>query len=148
MNRRQQRSLIRVVALVLLLSFSSGCSSFVADREQGFTMMQRGFSELEATPELHKELTLERIKVVIVGERQQFQWSKAAAENSSILGYATPTNEIWIFGKMLNGKIVVNEAVLGHELAHLLHFQNKEMADPDKFRELDKERSQHKNSQL
>jgi hypothetical protein len=122
---------------IILLSVTSGCSSFVADREQGFTMIQRGFSGLEPTPGLYKELTLNRVKVVIVGEREQFQWIKAASENSNILGYATPTNEIWVFGKVVNGKIVVNEAVIGHELTHLLNFQDASIANPDTLRELD-----------
>lgn len=127
---------------VILLSVTSGCSSFVADREQGFTMIQRGFSGLEPTPGLYREVTLKQIKVVIVGEREQFQWAKAASKNSNILGYATPANELWIFGKVVDGKIVVNEAVLGHELTHLLNFQDARIANPDTLRDLDPVRSQ------
>jgi hypothetical protein len=136
MKKSQKRSVVMTLLFVSLLTLLTGCSSFVADREQGFNMIQRGFSALEPTPGLYKEVELEHVKVVIVGTREQFQWKKAAVRNSQILGYATPANEIWIFGKMVDGKIVVNEAVIGHELTHLLNFKNPEIANPDKFREL------------
>ena len=136
MKKGQKRSVIMTLLFVSLLSLLTGCSSFVADREQGFNIMQRGFSGLAPTPGLYREVELEHVKVVIVGNREQFQWKQAAAKDSQILGYATPANEIWIFGKMVDGKIVVNEAVIGHELTHLLNFKNPEIANPDKFRDL------------
>jgi hypothetical protein len=134
----QKRSFLVIVCWIGALSFLTSCYSFVADREQGFNMIQRGFSNLESSPDLHEEIELRNIKVIIVGEREQFTWEKAAAANSSIIGYATPSNEIWIFGKMVEGKIVLNEAVLGHELTHLLNFKNPKIANPDKFRDLNK----------
>ncbi len=148
MNHCQRQALVGMLIVMLAVIFTSGCSSFVADREQGFTMMQRGFSELKPTPDLYKELTLEHVKVVIVGNRQQFNWSKAAAENSQILGYATPANEIWVFGKIVNGKIVVNEAVIGHELTHLLNFRDARVANPDTLRELNLTPAQKGSSRL
>lgn len=119
-----------------LFSMLTGCSSYIADREQGFNMIERGFSGLETTPGLYKEVQIERVKVIIVGDREQFKWQKAAAKDSAIIGYATPNNEIWIFGKVVEGRIVINEAVIGHELVHLLNFQDTTIANPDKLQEL------------
>lgn len=136
MKKGQKRFVVMTLLFVSLVGLLSGCSSFVADREQGFNMIQRGFSGLESTPELYKEVELDHIKVVIVGTREQFQWDRAAARDSHIMGYATPANEIWVFGKVVDGKIVVNEAIIGHELTHLLNFKNPEVANPDKFRDL------------
>jgi len=121
---------------LVVLSCLTGCSSFVADREQGFNMIQKGFSNIEPTPDLHEQLELKNIKIVIVGDREQFGWKKAAAKNSPIIGYATHDNEIWILGKVVNGKIVVNEAVIGHEITHLLNFKDPGIANPDKFQDL------------
>jgi hypothetical protein len=131
-----QRYLLTSIYVIIALMSVSGCSSFVADRTQGFNMIQQGFSSLKPTPGLHQEIEIKSIKLVIIGDREQFQWKKAAAPNSPIIGYATPDNEIWIFGKRVNGKIVVNEAVLGHEITHLLSFQNASIANPDHFAEL------------
>jgi hypothetical protein len=134
----RKRHFLVIACWISALSLLTSCYSFVADREQGFNMIQRGFSNLEATPELYKEVELKNIKVFIVGDRKQFTWKKAAAANSSIIGYATPNNEIWILGKEVEGKIVLNEAVLGHELTHLLNFKDSKIANPDRFRDLNK----------
>jgi hypothetical protein len=134
----QKRYFLSILCWVIMLSCLTSCSSFVADREQGFNMIQRGFSNLEATPDLYEEIELTNVKIIIVGDREQFAWKKAAAKNSSIIGYATPSNEIWVFGKRVDGKIVLNEAVLGHELTHLLNFKDPKVANPDKFRDLNK----------
>jgi hypothetical protein len=127
---------IILLCLVASLIFSTGCGSFIADREQGFNMIQRGFSQIEPTPDLYKEVELKNVKIIIVGDRKQFKWKKAVAEGSPIIGYATPNNEIWVFGKEVNGKIVLNEAILGHELVHLLNFKNSIIVNPDKLNNL------------
>ncbi len=134
--RLRTRYFVMIVCWVGCLMVLTSCFSYLGDREQGFNMIQRGFSNLEPTPGMHEEIVLKRVKVVIVGSRDQFQWKKATAEGSSIIGYATPKNEIWVFGKRLNGKIVINEAIIGHELVHLLNFKNPAVANPDKLSEL------------
>ena len=131
------RHYVILLSLTLLLFLLNGCAhSFVVDREQGFNMIQKGFSNIESTPGLYKEIELKRVKIFIVGDREQFKWEKAAAKGSPIIGYATPSNEIWVFGKKINGKIVLNEAVIGHELVHLLNFKTPVIANPDKLDEL------------
>jgi hypothetical protein len=41
-----------------------------------------------------------------------------------------------VFGKMVNGKIIMNQVILGHEFNHLLNFENPKIADPDKLDDL------------
>jgi hypothetical protein len=95
--------------------------------------MQQGFTSIESTPELYEVIELEKVRVYIVGDRKHFNWKNAAAYGSPVAGYANTSNEIAVFGKRVGDKIVVNQAVLGHELNHLLNFKNSQIADPDKL---------------
>ena len=99
-------------------------------------MVQQSFTALEVTPHLHEIIRLKNITVHIVGQREFFEWEKAVNPGSNVAGYATSENEIYIFGKIVNGKIIVNQAVLGHELNHLLNFKNQNIANPDSLDDL------------
>ena len=96
-------------------------------------MFQRGLEAVPESPELHEVITLRNVTIHIVGHRKHFNYEKASAYGSPIAGYATPSNEIWLLGKVVEGKIVVDQAILGHELKHLLHYQNKKVAKPDQL---------------
>lgn len=91
---------------------------------------------LEESPNLHEVVILKNVKVHIVGHRRLFSWDGAATYGSPVAGYANRKNEIWLFGRILNGRIVLNQAVLGHEFNHLLNFENPKIADPDKLDDL------------
>ena len=96
-------------------------------------MFNRGFSQLEKPSELHKVIELKNVKVHVVGSRSQFQWDRAAAYGSPVAGYANTKNEIWLFGRLAKGKVIINQAILGHELNHLLGFKDPAFANPDKL---------------
>jgi len=102
-------------------------------RKFGFNEIQKGFASLDKTPNLHEVIELKNVKVHIVGDRKFFKWDQAAAYGSPVAGYATSKNEIYVFGKMVKGKIVLNQAILGHELTHLLNFKNSNIGNPDKL---------------
>ena len=87
-------------------------------------------------PDLYEVVELKNVKIHIVGDRKFFKWDRAAAYGSPVAGYATTKNEIWVFGKLVDGKIVVNQAILGHELNHLLNFINPRVANPDNLDDL------------
>ena len=117
--------------LILLLA---GCVSLATDRrKEGFATLQKGYAAIPETPNLREVIHLKDVTVHIVGSRNQFDWNIAAAYGSPVAGYANTKNEIWVFGKVVNGKIVLNQAILGHELMHLLNFKNPIIADPDKL---------------
>lgn len=91
---------------------------------------------MEESPNLHEVFLLKNVKVHIVGHRRHFNWERAAAYGSPVVGYANRKNEIWLFGKIVKGKIVLNQSVLGHEFNHLLNLKNPKIADPDKLDDL------------
>lgn len=114
-----------------------GCVSLATDlRKEGFDSIQKGFSQLKETPDLHKVIVLKEVKIHIVGHRSLFSWNVAAAYGSPIAAYANTNNEIWIIGTLVNGKVVINQAVLGHELKHLLNFKEPGVANPDALDDL------------
>ena len=85
---------------------------------------------------MHEVIEIKNVKVHIVSDRKDFNWHKAAAYGSPVLGYARRTNEIHVFGKLVGDKIIINQAILGHELNHLLNFKNPRIANPDRLSEL------------
>ncbi len=136
MKHRKSKS-VPVFIYTLSLVFLVGCVPLATDlRESGFKEIQEGFSALKKSPNLYEIIELKHLKVHIVGDRKNFKWPKAAAYGSLIRGYATARNEIWVFGKVVNGKIVVNQAILGHELNHIINFRNPRVANPDKLDDL------------
>ena len=108
-------------------SFATGC------RKAGFEKANKGFKSVYKESELHETIELVNVTVHIVGNRDKFKFKKAAAYGSPIQGYATRKNEIWIFGTVVNGRIVLNQAILGHELNHLLQFNHPQVHNPDKL---------------
>ena len=131
------RTIIHIVYLGLI-PLTISCSPLAADlRNEGSRLTQQAFESFEQTPELYEVIELRNIKIYIVGDRKHFKWNGASAYGSPILGYATENNDIYIFGKRVGNKIIINETVLGHELNHLLNFQNPEISNPDKLDKLE-----------
>lgn len=122
------------LGLVFLLM---GCVTLATDRrKEGFDILQRGFTSLEETPNLNEVIKIGDVTVHIVGSRRLFDWNVAAAYGSPVAGYANTKNEIWVFGRVVRGKVIVNQAILGHEFTHLLNFKNPKIANPDQLDQL------------
>ena len=126
----------KFISCMGLLGLLAGCGSYVTEyRKEGFNSMQNAFASIEATPDLYEVVELKNVKIFIVGDRKHFDYARASAYGSPVAGYANTNNEIHLFGKRVNGKIVVNQAILGHELNHLLNFKLPKITDPDKLDE-------------
>lgn len=127
------------INLLFILSFlATSCAPLASDyRKEGFKFLHRSFESFETEKDLNITVVLKSVKVHIVSDRKYFRWEKAAEYGSPIAGYATSGNEIFIFGKRLGNKIIVNQAILGHELNHLLNFQDPKIANPDELDELE-----------
>jgi hypothetical protein len=128
--------------VIILIAFGcawvlAGCASLAGDyRKEGFHLVQQGFESIEGTGRVHEVVELRNVKVHIVSDREDFDWEEASAFGSPVLGYARRNNEIHVLGKRVGDKIVVNQAVLGHELNHLLNFAKPNIANPDKLDDL------------
>lgn len=121
-----------------MMTVITACTSFGTDyRQQGFKLTQKAFESYPETPSLYEVVELKNIRIYIVGNQDSFNWQYASAFGSPIKGYATKNNEIWVLGKKLNGKIIVNQVVLGHELNHLLNFENRGFANPDNLNHIE-----------
>jgi len=135
----QKYSSFTLVAL-LISSLLASCAQLASDyRRDGFFLMQTAFESCEEPNNLNMVVELKNVRVHIVSDRKYFEWEKASADNSRILGYATTSNDIYVFGRKLGNQIVVNQAILGHELNHLLHYQNSRVANPDRLDIIERE---------
>jgi len=136
MRQGKPKQILRFISVIFIFVVA-GCSTYAADyRVQGFDFMQRGFTSIEGTSDVYEVVELKSVKVFIVGDRKHFDWDKASAPGSGIAGYANTNNEIHLFGKRVGDKIVINQAILGHEFNHLLNFKNRKIVNPDKLDEL------------
>ena len=116
----------------------TACAPLASDyRKESFKLMQQYFDAFDAPSDVNMVLELKNVRVYIVSDRKYFKWDKAYAANSGVVGYATSGNEIYVFGKRLGNKIIVNQAVLGHEFNHLLNFKDIRVANPDKLDDLE-----------
>ena len=80
----------------------------------------------------HQVVTLKKVKVHVVSDRSQFDYSKARI-NRRVNGYAKRNNEIWLLGYEDMTGVQVEERTLGHELLHLLHWKDDEVCDPHTY---------------
>ena len=120
-----------------LLFLLTGCASLATHyRKKGFSVAQRGFAQIESTPNLNRVIELENVKVHIVGSRKHLDYDKAVADGSGMAGHPNTRNEIWIVGKLVNGKVVLNQALLGNKLSQLLNSKDSEFGNPDRLDEL------------
>lgn len=109
------------IALYFLLY---GCApAATVARMDGFNSQWRGFDSIKGeSAQKTAKLTLE----VIVGDLET-GWAGS---------YSHPQGIIKVRGKIVNGKIVLPEAVLGHEVIHALQFQDGGFHDPDHLTEM------------
>ena len=127
-----------IYLLILLSLLMTSCAPLASDyRKEGFNLVQRAFESYLVTDDFSMVVNLKNVRVHIVSDRKYFKWDKASASDSPVVGYATTGNEIFVFGKRLGNRIVINQAILGHEFNHLLNFKNPLVANPDKLERLE-----------
>lgn len=79
-----------------------------------------------ANPTFNHTVTLHTVTMHIIGSREQFP-----SDSPYLMGLCRG-NEIWILGrKTPDGKIYINEGILGHEMLHILHQHDAQFLNPD-----------------
>lgn len=128
MNRSRKQlgiaaTAIMAAATLLLCQCAPNTGSW---RQEGFRNFYRHFDLSGDKLPYPVTVYLERVKIVIVDE---------IPGEPAINGLAWRSGKVMIKGRVWNGRIIVNQAVLGHEITHLLNFQNHLVMDPDKYAE-------------
>jgi hypothetical protein len=118
---------IIVTALVIWLN---GCANLADYRRCAFRDMQASLLGLPPVTEAIY-IRLPEMIIHIVPDVSKVATGKCA--QNGCVGCADRNNTIWVNGYEVNGKIIINQAVLGHELHHLLNFANPMVADPDRL---------------
>ncbi len=109
-------------SLIAVLFF--GCVSLATEqRRDAFNLYQEAFRHL---PPLEKPLTvvIDRLTVRIVPKIEP-----------PLGGMAISPSTIIIEGRIVDGKVVINQAILGHELQHILAWKS-DVANPDELDEI------------
>lgn len=131
------RKIAKLIAALLLLNGIMACgmgSSYLQHRSEGFRHFDAGVATLPRDPKQYRVIRLPEIRIIIAGDRSYFIWDRARSDEK-IKGFAN-RETISILGYSVGGKIVLNEAVLGHELMHVINWADPAIADPDRLEEL------------
>jgi hypothetical protein len=83
-----------------------------------------------ADKQFHKVVYVKDFEVHIVPDRSQYDYVPYRDPAKGVAGYASEPNKIFILGKEHNGKVYVDDLFnLGHELQHVLRFNDIEVID-------------------
>lgn len=105
-------------------------------RKEGFKKFNLSYDTLpglKAKGLINKKKIKVELTIHIVDDHDFFEWEEA--KENKYVGYASKNN-ISILCKIVNGKIVFNQAALGHELNHVLNFHDDMVWNPDRLDEL------------
>jgi len=117
--------MMKKISIVLSSILLFGCMTLATEkRKDAFNLSQEGFYYL---PRIKKTLTI-RIKELTVNIVPEM--------TKPLGGLAIPPATIVLEGRQIKGQIIINQAILGHELMHILRFKNERIAHPDKLDEL------------
>jgi hypothetical protein len=116
---------------VIIVFCCQGCT-VSSLRKESINLSAQSFANIPDGQMFSREIEL-KIKVHVVSDRGQFSYGPYRSAAMGVAGYANTNNEIWLIGKMVGGRIIVNQTVLGHELNHLLNWQRPEITNPDQL---------------
>lgn len=125
---------MKKIMLIIFCLFSISCTSnYEHLKDQGFRNFIYAHNLIPKDESFHKIINLKNIKIHIVSDPLLINPKNLLALGFNLLGCATSSNnEIYIIGHKSKGKIFVNQAILGHEIAHLLNFKDPSIPNPDK----------------
>ena len=116
--------------IILILSLF-GCSwGYQEHQRAGFREFDRAFESMEYDSEIGEDYEL-TLKIQVVGDNIKFRIESLIP---GMVGYSSSDcQHIGVLGRrMKDGSIYINQAALGHELCHVLHYLDPQIMDPDK----------------
>ena len=113
------------VLLIVIYCLLAGCASTATmGRIDGFNAQWRGFDSIKGEPARYESVIT--VWVIVTDDLPK----------GTAATYSHPQGIIRIRGKMVQGKIILPEAVLGHEIMHALEYQAEGFVNPDKLTEM------------
>jgi len=98
--------------------------------QKGFDYTNLGYTSLPESSPLNETLIIKNLRVIIVGSLDEYQRRRITHGQDDTAQPAEPRHDIWIIGKKLKGKIIINQVVLGYELKHLMHLIRPDVLCP------------------
>ena len=112
--------------IICVLSLMVGCSTFDSHQKSGYLEFERAQEMLPPITE-DRVIYLKYLRIEI--KKDNIQMSRQFGV--PVMGLANKRGIIKVVGKQKGYKIWVNPAVLGHELMHLMNWDDDEFYHPD-----------------
>ena len=121
-----KNTILIITAIVLIYGCTSKQDTYLDSRDIAFIEMYTGYNQLDKIYVNHM-VEIKNLKVFFTGGSLG-----TTKDGRKIIGLATDNGAILVTATILEGKIVTNEMVLGHELLHILNKNDMLIADPHK----------------
>ena len=121
-----------MVSLVLVLLFPSCVPVEIRGDylQKGFDYTNLGYTSLPESSPMNETIIIENLRIIIVGSLDEYQRRRITQEKDDTAQPAEPGHDIWIIGRKLKGKIIINQVVLGYELKRLMHLIRPDVLCP------------------
>jgi hypothetical protein len=132
--------LLRCAWLLLLFPLFWGCAPVeirLDYLQDGFDYTNMGYNTLPKSLPLNEKIELNNVKVHIVGSLEAYEKNRFREDEVGMNMDPQRKREIWVLGKELKGKIIINQLVLGHELKHLIHLKQPDVINPCKLEDFE-----------
>ncbi len=120
------------LTLIIALLFSSCAPIEIRGDylQKGFDYTNLGYTSLPESSPMNETIIIENLRVIIVGSLDEYQHRRITQEKDDTAQPAKTIHDIWVIGKKLKGKIIINQVVLGHELKHLMNLIRPDVLCP------------------
>jgi len=134
MNKYLKISIIcGVIVLIITLLWCSGCSQRY--NTQPFNDYQNWFTQLDPCEDSLDMVVTVRIRAFGSEAEKQAAWKMAWPQFNSkaAAGVCVSSRipEIWVDLRRSKTGFIINPAILGHEMGHVLRLKNNDIQDPD-----------------
>ena len=132
-ENRIKRQLLRCVWFFLFFPMLGGCAPVemrLDYLQEGFDYTNLGYSKLPKSVPINERIELSNLKVHIVGSMEAYERNKFREDEVGMNVEPERKREIWVLGKKIKGKIIINQLILGHELKHLIHLNRSDVISP------------------